>query len=103
MTAKVLRCPAVTSPILGDHHPLCWVIPLKSILSDSIVLRLNSNWHKNVEPFFRIAVTLFAEFKACMAFSIFPLPFSVQLYCPSDIMSSRSNDVFCQSEDVESF
>ena len=50
-----------------------------------------------------ILVPEFFGFAKNFGFSFFQPPFSVQLYCLSYITSSRSNDVFCQSEDVESF
>ena len=42
-------------------------------------------------------------FAKIFGFSFFPPPASVQLYYLSYVTSSRSNDVTCQSGDVEIF
>ena len=48
-------------------------------------------------------VPKFFGFAKIFRFLFFPPPSSVQLYCLSNVTSSRYNDVTCQSEDVESF
>ena len=50
-----------------------------------------------------ILVRKFFGFAKIVRFSFFPPPASVQLYYLSYVTSSGSNEVTCQSEDVELF